>query len=223
MCIRDSILALVCILGAVLLAASVGLASGRARQRLLLPRLVLAFGLSASYGAFVLHNLVVWRIPVRECLPLHLCDLVLIAAIVALVSRNQAAYEFTYFYGLGGTTQALLTPELASGFPTLEYFAFFAAHGGILVALALLTMGNGLRPRAGAWRWIIPAGYAYLILVGAANAALGTNYGYLCAKPDDPSLLDYLGPWPWYLVSLQIIGITMIIALDRLAKTLHRA
>ena len=215
------LLALAGVVAVALLAGQAGRVAWLRRDGLLLPRVVLAVVLAACYSLFSMYNVLVWQVPLRECLPLHLCDMVLIAACVALVRRKQAAYEFTYFYGLGGTTQALLTPELASGFPSFEFLAFFGAHGGIVAALSLLTFGCGLRPRPGAWRWIVAAGYAYLIVVGLANALLGTNYGYLCAKPDDPSLLDYLGPWPWYLVSLQAIGLALIFLLYRLAKMLH--
>jgi uncharacterized membrane protein YwaF len=39
------------------------------------------------------------------------------------------------------------------------------------------------------------------------NALLGTNYGYLCEPPRNPSLIDYLGPWPWYIGSLVILAV----------------
>jgi hypothetical integral membrane protein (TIGR02206 family) len=32
------------------------------------------------------------------------------------------------------------------------------------------------------------------------NAAVGTNYGFLNAKPPESSLLDLLGPWPVYVL-----------------------
>ena len=45
--------------------------------------------------------------------------------------------------------------------------------------------GDGLDPAAGLNWW---------------------NYGYLCRQPAHQSLLGYLGPWPWYLASLELVA-----------------
>jgi uncharacterized membrane protein YwaF len=39
----------------------------------------------------------------------------------------------------------------------------------------------------------------YAAVVGAIDAALHTNYMYLCQKPGSETVLNVFGPWPWYL------------------------
>jgi hypothetical protein len=43
------------------------------------------------------------------------------------------------------------------------------------------------------------------VTVFAFNVVVGTNYGYLNAKPSAASALDLLGPWPWYLLAEVVI------------------
>lgn len=33
------------------------------------------------------------------------------------------------------------------------------------------------------------------------NLILDANYFWILGKPPTPSLLDYFGPWPWYIVT----------------------
>ena len=54
----------------------------------------------------------------------------------------------------------------------------------------------------------------YAVVVGIINAIAGWNYGYLCRKPAMPSLLDFLGPWPWYLLSLELVAFLTFLILD---------
>jgi hypothetical integral membrane protein (TIGR02206 family) len=139
-------------------------------------------------------------------LPLELCDLVLIACVLSLFRPSQFATEIAYFWGLGGVVQALLTPDLAQGFPSWDFMLFFWGHGATLLAIVFLISGRKFRPRKGSVLRMLMALNIYGIAVGAMDAIMGWNYGYLCRKPSMPSLLDFLGPWPSYLLSLELVA-----------------
>lgn len=147
-------------------------------------------------------------------LPLELCNLVLIACIVSLFRPRQFVTELAYFWGLGGVLQATLTPDLAAGFPSWDFIFFFWAHGATLAAIVFLISAPGFRPRRGSILRMMIALNVYAMIVGIVDAATGWNYGYLCRKPAEPSLLDFLGPWPWYLLSLQAIAFVTFVILD---------
>ena len=157
----------------------------------------------------------------RFALPLELCHCVMFACVLSLLRPNRLASEVAYFCGLAGTLPATITPDIGRGFPSWEYIQFFWAHGGVLLAVVFLIAGQGFKPRPGSmWRVFIAVN-VYAAVVGAADAALGWNYGYLCEKPAHPSLMDYLGPWPWYILSLEAVAIAGFWLLDlpwRLAR-----
>ena len=144
----------------------------------------------------------------QDALPMHLCDWASFAVIIALVWRGQLAYELAYLWGLAGTFQAVLTPDLAYTFPNPFFIGFFVDHCGIIVSALFLTWGLGMRPRPGAvwrvWGWT----QVYVVCAGTVDFLGRANYGYLAHKPEHGSLLDFLGPWPWYIGVLE--GLTLV-------------
>lgn len=157
--------------------------------------------------------LLIWAlqpgIKLKDNLPMHLCDWATFTCAAALVWRHRLSYELTYFWGLAGTLQAVLTPDLPVGFPHPEFFAFQIAHAGLIAAVLFLTLGLAMRPTprsiGRAFLWL----QVYAVVTALLNLLLGTNYGYLRHKPALPSLLDYLGPWPVYLISLEVLGLLL--------------
>lgn len=144
-----------------------------------------------------------------EGLPLELCDVTLWVTVVAAFSLNRWAFEVAYFAGISGAGMALLTPDLWTAplsYPTVQ---FFLAHGIDVVTVLTLVWGRLTAPRPGSpWR-ALGCVNAYAIAAGAFDAIFKTNYMYLCQKPQAPSLLDYFGSWPLYLVGGELVAVAL--------------
>jgi hypothetical integral membrane protein (TIGR02206 family) len=152
---------------------------------------------------------------VQASLPLALCDVALVVAAAACWFPGQALLvELTYFWGLTGTLQAVLTPDLGVGFPHLEFFEFVVGHVGIVVAACYLVVGLRLVPRAGSVTRVFAITVAYAACLGAFDWLTGSNYMFLAAPPQSASLLSVLGPWPWYILSASAVALVMLVLLD---------
>src|SRR2546430_4332448 len=149
-----------------------------------------------------------------QSLPLQLCDVAIFVTAAALWARAPLLVEVTYFWGLAGTLQALLTPDLPQHFPSYPYFQYYIAHGGVVAAALMLVAGLRLHPRRRAVFQVAAITVAYAALVGAVDAVSGANYMYLRARPPSPTLLDALGPWPWYILAASLIALVLFAILD---------
>jgi hypothetical integral membrane protein (TIGR02206 family) len=138
----------------------------------------------------------------QNALPLHYCDVAGICAGLALWIDRPSLREVAYFFGLAGTTQGLITPALDAPFPEPRFLLFFLLHGGVVVTALHLVLAIGFRPRPNAPFRVLLISAAYAVSVGLVNALLHTNYGFICSKPPVASLMDFLGPWPWYVLAL---------------------
>lgn len=147
-------------------------------------------------------------------LPLQLCDFGIFIAAAALWTRQPLLVETTYFWGLAGTIQALLTPDLPQHFPTYPYFQYYIAHGGVVAAALVLVIGLRLRPRKWAVARVAAVTIAYAVVVAVVDAVTGADYMFLRSKPPSPTLLDVLGPWPVYLLSAAAIALLLFALLN---------
>ncbi len=154
-------------------------------------------------------------------LPLQLTDAVSATAILALWTRRALLVELTYFWALTASLQAILTPDLGQGFPSIYYFTYFTYHIGAVVAACLLVFGCRLYPRRlAAWR-TFAATLCFAAIAGIGDVITGGNYMYLRAKPAHNSLLSLLGPWPWYIVSAAAVALVMLLVLALLADAVR--
>jgi len=161
----------------------------------------------------------IWKLAIGEwniqsMLPLWLCSVTSWPMPLLLLWRNYRYYEWAYFMGLIGASQALLTPDLMIyGFPHFRFIEYFTLHGSIIVAVVYMTIVEGFRPT---WR-SLPRVFIitnfYWLFCAWVNSQIGSNYLYTQGKLPTPSLLNVLGPYPWYLVSMEGLGILVCVLL----------
>jgi hypothetical integral membrane protein (TIGR02206 family) len=150
-------------------------------------------------------------------LPLQLTDAVSATAILALWTRRALLVELTYFWALTASLQATLTPDLGQRFPSVYYFTYFTYHIGAVAAAFLMVFGCRLYPRRlAAWR-AFAATLCFAAIAGIGDVITGGNYMYLRFKPVHHSLLNVLGPWPWYIASAAAVALAMLLVLALVA------
>jgi hypothetical integral membrane protein (TIGR02206 family) len=164
---------------------------------------------------YVVFPLVEGTWSVHVSLPLALCNLALpVAAVACWWPSWYLAVELTYFWGLAGALQAVVTPDLTAGFPQLEFFEFVVGHLGVVIAALYLVVGLRLQPRPGAVKRVFAVTAAYTAFVGWFDWLSGSNYMFLAAIPATGSLLSVLGPWPWYILSATGVALALFWLLD---------
>jgi hypothetical integral membrane protein (TIGR02206 family) len=187
-------------------------------------RRALRYGLAAlllTTGiSWIAWRLITGAFAVQLDLPLQLCTAMVFISAGMLVSaslsttKSYRVYELVYFLGIGGAIQALLTPDIGPyGFPHYGYFHFFIGHGSTIAAATYMTAVEGYRPHwKSLWRAIVAINL-YMLVLFPINLWLHADYMFLMWKPSAPSLLDYLGPWPWYVLAAEPIGVTVFLLL----------
>ncbi|WP_240949755.1 TIGR02206 family membrane protein [Psychrobacillus sp. BL-248-WT-3] len=178
------------------------------------------FGLSLLGMDIVYH---IWLIQtdrweLRNSLPLELCSISLLLTIVLLWTGNRFVYQFVFYAGIGGAIQAMITPVLDMNYPHFRYFHFFYTHAGIILTALYFTWVKGYRPT---FKGILATMLALNILLPFVfwiNSLVDGNYMFLQRKPTGGSLLDFLGPYPFYILSLEFVAFIIFIFLWFLFK-----
>lgn len=133
-------------------------------------------------------------------LPFDICNITALLLPFLMWTPRRRVHEVLYFWIFAGTTQAVLTPHLFEGFPHYTFVKYWLVHGGLVVFAVYATVVFGIRPTwKSLWRSFLLL-QVYVVALLGINLLLGSNYAYLMGKPPTASALDYLGPYPWYLL-----------------------
>ena len=177
-------------------------------------RVTMAVLLLANEIGYHLWRILTHRWFLETMLPLQLCSVLVWTSATMLLTRSYRLYEFIYFLGIGGATQALLTPDAGIyGFPHYRWFQTFLSHILIVSSAVYMTAVERYRPTWKSLKRAVIALNIYAAFVGLVNALLGSNYLFIARKPDIPTLIDKLAPWPWYVLELEAIALVVLFLL----------
>ncbi|MFL0364001.1 TIGR02206 family membrane protein [Pseudobacillus sp. 179-B 2D1 NHS] len=179
------------------------------RQNMRAIELTAAFfliGIETAYHVWMLQT-GTWT--ASRSLPLELCSFATFFTILLLITGKKIFYEILLFIGLLGASQALITPYLYFGFPHFRFFHFFCTHMLIFCTPLYFTWVKEYRPT---FMSIVKTMIFLNILVPVIsfiNQLTKGNYLYLHHKPATASMLDLLGPYPWYILSLEAVAFVL--------------
>ena len=175
-----------------------------------------------ALSAVLILNYIIYLIFIRsrgvvawqEMLPMQMCDWGMAVVIVAMWTGSQRWFEVGYFWGIGGTLQAVLTPNLRFGFPDWRFISFFTSHSGIIVGVVFLMLTRRLRPYpmslVRVWLWT----EFYFVVTMIIDELTGVNYGFLLHKPEAFSILSFLSDSrPLYLMQMHGVALVFFLVL----------
>jgi len=150
----------------------------------------------------------------QQMLPMQLCDWGMVVVIVAMCTGNQRWFEVAYFWGIGGTLQAVLTPNLRFGFPDWRFISFFTSHCGIIIGVVFLMLTRRYRPYPMSIVRVFLWSEFYFVVTFITDKLTGFNYGFLLHKPEAFSILSFLSDsQPLYLLQMHGLALSFFLAL----------
>jgi hypothetical integral membrane protein (TIGR02206 family) len=114
-----------------------------------------------------------------------------------------------YFWGIGGTLQAVLTPNLPYGFPDWRFISFFTSHCGIIIGVVFLMLTRRYRPYPMSIVRVFLWSEFYFVVTFITDKLTDFNYGFLLHKPEAFSILSFLSD-SRALYLLQMHGLALL-------------
>lgn len=206
-------------------AVSVGWSLGMAAGATVLGRWWLATGrpereqrLATAWGgamiAINVWSIIYWQLPgqfdLKESLPLQLCDMACMISPLVFLSRWRWPRTLLFFWGIGLSTQAFVTPTVKEGYGHEKYWLFFLVHLAIVGTALYDTIVRRYRPTPKDLRLAIVVSVGMLPPIMLLNHWLGANYWFVGNQlREAPTMVDRLGSWPGRVVTMTAIVIAL--------------
>lgn len=145
---------------------------------------------------------------VLELIPIHLCNVTLILALIGMIFPSNKLFQIIFYWSLGAIS-AILFPDSRVAFPNFVGISFFLTHYFIIFVVLYQLIFLGYRPTLSGLFGSFICINVFAGIVFKINQILGTNYMYINYKPAFQSPLDFFGPWPHYIIIVEIIYVVL--------------
>lgn len=146
-------------------------------------------------------------------LPLHLCNMMPFFIPFAIGLKNEKLWSILFFWIMAGTLQAMFTPTLTENLPHYEAIRYWLVHAGLPILVLYGTFVYGFKIKFTDIFWSL----FYLNIVTAIiypiNLLTGGNYLFIMHKPEVGTMFDIMGPWPWYILTCELVFIILSLIL----------
>lgn len=151
-----------------------------------------------------------------EILPFHLCAISLYLSVYVLWTRNTKLIGFTYFTSLGAVASYLFPTYGSYGIDHMRFYHYFYVHGVIIITPIYFILVHRLKINFKDYintvKYLsIIAFFVFIFDNGIARLTSGNvtpNYMYLY-NAEHGTPLEYMGPWPIYVISLVLLVIAL--------------
>ena len=156
---------------------------------------------------------------IEKDLPLQLCAIGIYVAVVALLKKNQIAFELIFYWGLVGASQAILTPD--SDLFELKIFFIYsqAYHSALIFAVLWLVIKCNMRMQIEYIPRVVLITNLVVVVISVINYLLDSNYMFLRVKPNSVSPF-LIGDWPVYIIMVQFFSIVVVFLFIKIQDSL---
>lgn len=152
-------------------------------------------------------------------LSIHISSMSVLLAVVLLIKYNQKVFDVFFYWALILVPQAIITPGIDRfGFPHLRFFQILWVHFLVLYTVFYLLLVEKRRLSKNHFKRALIVTHIYGLFVFVINMIFSTNYMFIGYKASVPSLIQYLGPWPYYIFVLDLIMVVLFVLLSKIYK-----
>ena len=168
---------------------------------------LLVFFVFINFPIWALLEIIAGSFDLKLHLPLHLCRFANLALPFAVLNKDGVLFQVLFYWGLSAMFQAIFTPDITHDFPHFHYFRFIAAHHLLVITIIYYVVVFDYKPTISGLKSAFFALNAFLIIALIFNTIFESNYFWLMDKPPTGSLLDLMGPWPWYILVGEFVAL----------------